>query len=112
MSWRSHVSYAVSADPLPPNVQVDHDAYLEHLSKLESEKQIAAEARQKELMEEAAKRPEKGRRCRVVRGRKVPKGTEGVCIWVGRGGYGERVGIKDDRGVVHWTAATNVEAVS
>lgn len=52
---------------------------------------------------------EKGKRVVVVRGRKVAKGTTGVCIWVGSGTYGDRVGIKDDAGEVHWTALTNVE---
>ncbi len=52
---------------------------------------------------------EKGKRVVVVRGRKVAKGTTGVCIWVGAGTFGDRVGIKDDAGTVHWTALTNVE---
>lgn len=44
----------------------------------------------------------------VVRGQKVPHGTTGTVIWTGDRGYGERLGIKDADGNVHWTAASNV----
>lgn len=44
----------------------------------------------------------------VVRGRKVPKGTKGVVIWIGDGRFGTRVGVKDDAETVHWTALSNV----
>jgi hypothetical protein len=56
----------------------------------------------------------KGKTIKVVKGRKVPKGTVGECIWVGAGanyGYGEaplRVGLKTATGEVHWTAYSNV----
>jgi hypothetical protein len=70
--------------------------------------QAAAEARERER----ALRPEKGKNLRVVRGRKVPRGTTGVCIWRGSGQWGERVGLKDSSGTVHWTSIKNVEVVS
>lgn len=50
-----------------------------------------------------------GIRVRVVCGRKVPIGTEGIVVWMGAGQYGERVGIKDDAGTVFWTALKNVD---
>lgn len=50
----------------------------------------------------------RGRRVRVVKGRKVPVGTEGTLIWLGGGRFGGRVGLKDDEGTVHFTAAGNV----
>lgn len=58
----------------------------------------------------------KGKRVRVVKGRKVPKGTEGVVIWAQEQSYsyydkGWRIGIKDDNGDVHWTAASNAEVI-
>lgn len=57
----------------------------------------------------------KGTRVRVVRGRKVAKGTEGVIIWLGSSTYmGKtvgRCGIKDDKGTVHWTATANVDTI-
>jgi len=72
-----------------------------------------------ERAEIAAKDPQKGRRVRVVRGRNVPIGTEGVVIWRGSNDYGERVGIatsdrRDANGKnldVVWTAVSNVEAL-
>ena len=67
----------------------------------------------------AAKEPEKGKTVRVVKGRKVPVGTEGVVVWKGVDSYNPgkwsgpkyRVGVKDAEGTVHWTAASNVEVV-
>lgn len=53
----------------------------------------------------------KGQRVRVVKGRKVAKGTEGVITWTGESDWGPRLGIRDDQGQTHWTAASNVEAV-
>ncbi len=47
----------------------------------------------------------------VVRGRKVPKGTQGQVIWVGNKGWGPRVGVRDDKGSVHWTAESNVRVI-
>lgn len=59
---------------------------------------------------------------RVVKGRKVPKGTEGVIFWMGsycNSPYGDpwgiyttyRCGLKDDNGRIYWTALSNVELV-
>jgi len=75
---------------------------------------VAAERQAKRAEQLAAaerKAVRKGRTVRVVRGRKVPTGTEGVCIWVGEGDWGERCGVKDAAGVVHWTASKNCEAI-
>lgn len=74
---------------------------------------------------EKARTPAVGKLAKVVRGRKVAKGTEGTIIWVGEGKYygpipryrsaawstkgALRVGLKDAAGTVHWTAASNVE---
>lgn len=55
--------------------------------------------------------PSKGKTARVIRGRKVPVGTVGQIFWIGDGEYGKRVGLKDARGTVHWTAMDNVEVV-
>lgn len=60
------------------------------------------------------------KRVKVVKGRKVPHGTEGECFWMGsydNSKYGDpwgiyttvRIGIKDDNGTVYWTALDNVE---
>jgi len=53
----------------------------------------------------------KGMTVEVYKGRKVPKGTEGVVFWLGAGNYGYRVGLKDDAGETHWTALDNCRAV-
>ena len=52
----------------------------------------------------------KGKKCRVVRGRKVAKGTEGVVFYIRQTGYGIRIGFEDDKGQAHWTYEKNVEA--
>lgn len=57
---------------------------------------------------------------RVIKGRKVPVGTEGVVFWVGAVNYSKycnwwswefRVGFKDDSGEVYFTNEENVELV-
>ena len=61
----------------------------------------------------------KGRVVRVYKGRKVPVGTVGTVFWLGEKvnnfGYRptmeKRLGLKDADGNVHWTAASNCEAV-
>ena len=62
-------------------------------------------------------------RVKVVKGRKVPHGTEGECFWMGEydnSKYGDpwgiyttiRIGIKNDSGEVFWTSLNNVELVN
>lgn len=85
-----------------PEVMAAYTAYCEEVRKVEAAKRAAAEAA----------KPAKGKTLKVVKGRKVPVGTTGVCIWVGAGTYGTRVGIKDAAGDVHWTAESNVEVVA
>ena len=102
------------------------DATPEVLAAYEAHCEAARAARR--AAEEAAEAatPRKGRVVKVVRGRKVPKGTVGTVIWYGagkdfgpkpryRGGWTTtppmRVGVKDASGTVHWTAASNVEVV-
>lgn len=59
----------------------------------------------------------------VVKGRKVPKGTTGLCFWIRRydnskhgdpwGIYSNtRIGIKTSDGETYFTSADNVEVVS
>jgi len=53
-----------------------------------------------------------GKRVRVVKGRKVPIGTEGFCIWVASPYHTtDRIGVKDDTGAVHWTNRDNCEVI-
>lgn len=64
-----------------------------------------------------------GKTVKVVKGRKVPKGTTGTVFWVKRydnSKYGDpwgiysvtKVGIRDENGDAHFTAIDNVEIVS
>ena len=53
---------------------------------------------------------------KVVKGRKVPIGTTGTVFWVNRYKINTwlgttKVGIKDDKGNVSFTADTNIELV-
>lgn len=55
----------------------------------------------------------KGQTVTVVKGRKVPIGTTGTVIWVGEDNYGKaRIGIKTADGETHFTAESNLKAVS
>lgn len=94
------------------------DATAEVLAKVEAWEAVQAAKRAAEAARRAAEEAERERRTvrrgktiRVVRGRKVPLGTTGVCIWIGEGRWGWRVGIKVAEDEVYWTAASNVEVV-
>lgn len=49
---------------------------------------------------------------KVVRGRKVPIGTEGEVMWMGDKGWGMSVGLRLVDGSVVFTALKNVETVT
>lgn len=60
---------------------------------------------------------------KVIKGRKVPKGTIGACFWVKRYNYSRygdpwgiysdtRVGIRTADGEVHFTSSNNVEVIT
>jgi hypothetical protein len=58
------------------------------------------------------------KRVKVVKGRKVPHGTEGVAFWVGMRNYSGEwfmwqaiIGFKDDAGEVYFTNSKNLEVV-
>lgn len=67
--------------------------------------------------------PERGARVRVVKGRKIPKGTEGTVFWHGADKYRkryaffggdseyERVGFETDDGEKFFTAASNLDVL-
>ena len=58
-----------------------------------------------------------GKKVIVKKGRKVPLGTCGEVVYLARRNYGKdpwtgwttRVGIKDNRGTVHYTDVNNIE---
>ena len=49
--------------------------------------------------------PVKGATCRAIKGRKVPKGTEGVIFYVRY----DRIGFKDSEGTAWWINADQIE---
>lgn len=68
-----------------------------------------------------SKRPAVGKRVRVVAGRKVEHGTEGVIFYAKEKNYDKygrswgrelRIGFKDDSGNVFWSYGKNVEVVN
>jgi hypothetical protein len=87
------------------------DARPEIMVKWEAFNQAREEKARQAHLDAMARMPGKGKTLKVVKGRKVAIGTTGVCIWSGNGAYGKRVGIKDNSGLVHWTAMSNVEVV-
>lgn len=54
----------------------------------------------------------RGSTVKVVKGRKVPLGTEGEVFWLGDKGWGWSVGLKTAEGEKHFTALGNVESVT
>jgi hypothetical protein len=101
---------------------VESDEYAEFLAykaakaeakaKAEAEAKARIEAAEKAKIEAEAKKPKKGYLCRVVRGKKVPIGTEGVCFYLAEGKYGLRIGLRvEGQTEPVWTAAGNCEAI-
>lgn len=95
-----------------PEVKAEYDAF-----KAEAEKKRKEEERkyQQYLDEQRAAAeaatPRKGKRIRVIKGRKVAKGTVGYSFWYGQTAFGYRVGLLKDDGTKVFTAADNVEVI-
>lgn len=70
--------------------------------------QLRARAQANEAAQERLTTPRMGYPARVVKGRKVPVGTDGTITWEGDSAYGRRVGIRDAAGTTHYTAISNV----
>jgi hypothetical protein len=79
-------------------------------AKAESARQV----REKREREKEAKTIRKGKRVRVIKGRKIEKGTEGEVFWTGKNKYNPseiRLGFKDSKGETFWTSEKNVEVI-
>jgi len=102
-----------------PEVMAAYEAWkAAEADRVRKEYEVRCERERLEREEKERLEPKMGRRARVVRGRKVPVGTEGVVFWKGTGEYGERLGLATtDRKVngryadVVWVASSNVENV-
>ena len=81
------------------------------MDQLREEVRIKGEEVYEEESKKWAHEPRKGERARVVKGHKVPLGTEGVFFWEREGKWGVRIGIIDDHGDKHWTYLKNIEGV-
>lgn len=88
------------------------DATLEVLAAYDRYLAQQALRRAEEAVRREAATVRHGKRVRVVKGRKVPHGTEGIVHWIGAGFGGRtRVGLTDAAGQAHWIDAQNVEVV-
>lgn len=87
------------------------DATEEVRAKYEAFQNVVRERREAERREAERKNPTWGKRVRVIRGRKLPIGTEGEIFWRGNSGYGESVGLRLADNSRVFTALTNVEVI-
>lgn len=90
------------------------EAIAAYNAKVAAEREAAARAREISRLVEEAHTLGVGKRIRVVKGRKVPHGTEGSVFWIGESRFapcGRRVGFRSDSGDVYWTSADNVEVI-
>lgn len=109
LEWSGHYSGEAEVDATPETLAA-YAAYEKAREDAEFEKRRAAA---QERAEQEAREPKAGRWVKVVRGRKVPQGIQGLCFWKGCTRYGERVGVQvgDEQNEVIWTASSNVEAM-
>lgn len=115
-----HVEYATTRGWSYPNGAVV-DATDEVKAKANAYLKVQAKAAWDRKNQEEAATPAKGKRLRVVKGRKIKIGVEGECFWYGKGRKYSmsrwakdpmRVGFKTDEGETLWTDASNVEVIN
>lgn len=82
---------------------------VERINKIRREELIA---QRKYEHEQELLIPRRGKVVRVVKGRKVPKGTEGRVFWYGTTQYGRSVGIELNDGTKVFTAEYNVLVIA
>ena len=82
----------------------DYEIYLFLKEEAEKAHQFAKDEKMfKERLHSVAK----GKTCRAIKGRKVPKGTEGKIFYIRH----DRIGFKGDDGVAHWINADQIEVM-
>lgn len=91
--------------------EITIDATPESIAKHDAWQKAKEDAAFDARKEQEAKTVGKGKVLIVVRGRKVAKGTKGVCVWMGNSGWGMNVMLIDASGNKHTTAIGNVEVV-
>lgn len=96
-----------------PEVKADWETWKAEQQRIIDQKQRENdEADRKYRAEQELKTPRRGKVVRVVRGRKIPKGTEGRVFWYGRNNYGWGVGIELADGSKVFTNPNNVEVIA
>jgi len=71
----------------------------------EEEEKAWQKAKDEKMFKERLHRIAKGKTCRAVKGRKVPKGTEGIIFYI----RGNRIGFSDENGTAHWINDNQIE---
>ena len=89
----------------------DYEIYLMIQEDIKREnKRIEAERRAKKAeqgFKKALQSASKGATCRAIKGRKVPKGTEGKIFYIRH----DRIGFKDANGVAWWINGDQIEVM-
>ena len=87
----------------------DYEIYLLICEDIKRENERIEEERRAKKAEQGFKKalcePVKGATCRAIKGRKVPKGTEGVIFYIRY----DRIGFKDSEGTAWWINADQIE---
>lgn len=104
-STRSATTHAATVDATPEILA----AYQERRENIAAAMKAERDAEEKELQDAI---PSRGKAVRVVRGRKVPIGTEARVFWYGDSGFGPSVGLELVNGSKVFTAAKNVLVTS
>lgn len=107
------VEYATTRAWTYPNSCVV-DATPEVLEKYRAWKEAQRQAYIAEKQRQEMLTPSRGKKVRVVKGRKLSHGTEGIIFWVGSCNYNRyrtRVGIQLTNGDKVFTDASNVEVI-
>lgn len=84
----------------------------QYADKLAYESAMVHELKTQRDAEQEAVTVRKDKRIRVISGRAITPGTEGVCFWAGKTKYGVRVGFTTDAGHELWTNIVNVKVIS
>lgn len=101
----------ISSDITTGEYAEDYAIYLLIMEDIRKENErIEAERRAKKAEEgfkAALCAPAKGATCRAIKGRKVPKGTEGIIFYIRY----DRIGFKGEDGIAHWINADQIEVM-
>ena len=73
----------------------------------EEQEKAYQKAKDEKMFEKCVKEIRKGRTCRAIKGRKVPKGTEGKIFYI----RDSRIGFKGDDNIAHWINADQIEVM-